>query len=493
MTQPVVIVGGGVGGMATAIHLAQQGRKVLILEKTGRVGGKMNIVQEDGFTFDTGPSLFTMPAILRDLFAAAGRNFDDYLSIDLVEPSFRYFWPDGTQFEASQKLPLFVQEVARLSPPDVANYFRFLGHIAQVYRRVADPFLFHAFTGIKDFLRPELVRDGWRIDAFQSVDQTLQKFFHSPYLRQIFNHYPSYNGSSPYESPGTFNVIAYVELAEGVWYIRGGMYQLVRAIQQLCTELGVEIRTRSEVSNVLLEGKTARGVRLTDGEEIEASCVVINADPHYAYQTLLPGQQHKATALDRLQPSASGFIMLLGINHIYEHLNHHNLFYNDDYRLEFDAISRKQVPAVDPSVYVCSTCLSDPQHAPPGHMNLFFLINAPPLTDRVNWESEKAPYRDMIIRRLERMGLTDLHRHIVFEKIITPLDMQRYYHASRGAIYGLASNNPLSAFMRPKMKPNEFRRLYFVGGGTHPGGGIPLVALSGKAVAQHIASDKYIP
>jgi phytoene desaturase len=126
-------------------------------------------------------------------------------------------------------------------------------------------------------------------------------------------------------------------------------------------------------------------------------------------------------------------------------------------------------------------------------MNLFFLINAPPLTDRVNWESEKGPYRDLIIRRLERMGLTNLHRHIVFEKIITPLDMQRYYHASRGAIYGLASNNPLSAFMRPKMKPNEFRRLYFVGGGTHPGGGIPLVALSGKAVAQHIASDKYIP
>lgn len=489
MKHPIVIVGGGVGGMAAAIYLRLQGREVILFEKTERVGGKLNIVQQDGFTFDTGPSLFTMPAIVRELFAAAGRNLDDYLQIQLVEPAFRYFWPDGTTFEASQTLPRFVHEMNRISPEDVPNYFRFLSHIAQVYYRIAEPFLFHPFTGLKDFVRPELFRDGLRIDAFESVAQVVGKFFRSPYLQQIFNHYPSYNGSSPYESPGTFNVIAYVEIAEGVWYIRGGMYQLARALEKLCGELGIAIHTRTEVQRVLMRGNTAQGVRLHDGQELGASAVVINADPLYAYESLIPGQRRKAEALKRFQPSASGFIMLLGVDRMYEQLNHHNLFYNQDYQLEFDAISRKRVPAVDPSVYICSTCLSDPHHAPPGHMNLFFLINAPPLSERVNWRTEALPYRDLIIRRLERMGLTDLHRHIVFERIITPLDFHRYYHAAYGAIYGLASNSPLSAFMRPKMKPNHLKRLYFVGGGTHPGGGIPLVTLSGKAVAYHIAKD----
>ncbi|NJN67425.1 MAG: phytoene desaturase [Chloroflexaceae bacterium] len=493
MTLPFIIVGGGVGGLASAIYLAAQGRRVLVLEKNERVGGKLNLLQEAGYTFDTGPSLFTMPWIVRDLFAAAQRNFEDYLDISLVEPMFRCCWPDGTQFNTSQCVPQLVKEIERISPSDVTNFFRFVARCAQVYDRVAEPFLYQPFRGFTDFLKPQLLSDGLRIDAFRNVDATLGQFFNSPHLRQMFNRYPTYNGSSPYLSPGTFNIIAYVEFIYGGWYIRGGMYQLARALLRLAAELGIEIRTRAEVSEIVVRSGQARGVRLKDGQEIEGSCVVVNADPLYAYQHLLPGQEHMATALDKLQASASGFILLLGVDTCYEQLTHHTIFFNRDYPLEFDAIFEKGVPAADPSIYVCTTCLSDPSHAPPGHMNLFVLVNAPPLNGRVSWKREAEGYRNQIVRKLELMGLHQLQHHIVFEKIMTPQDMQNYYHSARGAIYGLASNNPFSAFLRPSMRAPRIKRLYFVGGGTHPGGGIPLVVLSGKTVAQRIASDKNIP
>ncbi len=494
-TRPAIVVGAGLGGLATAIHLASQGQRVLIFEKNERIGGKLNLVQANGYTFDTGPSLLTMPWVIRDLFAAAGRNMADYLDLISIEPTCRYLWPDGTQFNAWQQLPSLVQEVARLHPPDVAGMFRFLAHSARIYDAVADTFLLRPFDGIRDLITLDLLRLGPHIDALRNVDTAVGSFFRSPYLRQVFNRYATYNGSSPYLSPATFNVIAYIEFAEGGWYVRGGMYELGRALARLAQDLGVEIHTNAPVSEVLLERHRAIGVRLSSGECLDAALVVVNADPRYAYAglpgspSLLPKQPHIARRLARLEPSCSGFVIFLGIDRNYEQLAHHNIFFSQDYRREFAAIFQKGVPPADPTVYVCATCRSDPQHTPPGHMNLFILVNAPALNQRVNWAREAAAYSDTVLRKLERMGLTNLRQHITYHQIMTPADIQTRYNAAGGAIYGLASNNPFAAFLRPPLRAPGINRLYFVGGGTHPGGGIPLVLLSGKAVAERIAHD----
>ncbi|NTV65744.1 MAG: phytoene desaturase [Oscillochloris sp.] len=489
MNDQTIIVGAGLGGLAAAIRLASAGHSVLILEKNDRPGGKLNLVQAQGYTFDTGPSLLTMPWVIRDLFSAAGQRMEDYLSLEQIEPTCHYMWPDGTTFNAWQRLPQLIQEVERLSPRDVPNLLRFLAYAANIYDAVADNFLLKPFDGISELLTPRLLRDGPKIDSLRSVDAAVRAHFRSPYLRQIFNRYATYNGSSPYLSPATFNVIAYIEFAEGGWYVRGGMYELARALQRLAEDLGVRLRTNAPVAEVLLEHRAACGVRLAGGERLPASRVIVNADPRYAYTHLLPDQQHIAQRLTRLEPSCSGFVLFLGIDRVYPQLAHHSIFFSDDYPREFQAIFQKGVPAIDPTIYVAATCLSDPQHAPPGHMNLFVLVNAPALDQRINWQREAAPYRDLVLARLERLGLTNLREHIVYEQCWSPADLQAHYNAAGGAIYGLSSNNPFSAFMRPPLRAPGLRHLYFVGGGTHPGGGIPLVLLSGRAVAERVAAD----
>lgn len=488
--QPTVIVGGGLGGLAAAIHLAAGGRRVVLLEKNERVGGKLNLICEAGYTFDTGPTLLTMPWVLRELFQAAGRRMEDALTLLPVEPTCRYRWPDGTSFDAWQSLPLLAQQIARLDARDVRGFFRFMAYAERIYAAVSGPFLLRPFDGLRDLLTPALLRDAWRIDPLRTVDQAVRSFFRSPHLRQVFNRYTTYNGSSPYRAPATFNLIAYIEFVEGGWYVRGGMYQLARALERLARDLGVDIRTNSLVEQVLVEDGAARGVRLADGETLKADSVVINADPRYAYQVLLPGQERAARRLARLEPSCSGLIMLLGVGRQYEDLAHHNIFFSSDYRREFAAIFKQRALARDPTVYVSSTVRSDPYHAPPGHMNLFVLVNTPALSRRVSWERELDLYRDLIIRKLERMGLRDLGARIAYERIITPEDVQARYNALDGAIYGLASNHPWTAFLRPPLRARELRRLYFVGGGTHPGGGIPLVLLSGRAVAERVLGDR---
>ena len=482
----IIVVGGGLGGLAAAIHLAAGGRQVTLLEKNERLGGKANIVQEQGYTFDTGPSLLTMPWVVRQLFAAAGERMEDHLTLVPLQSTCRYRWPDGEQFEAYQLLPLLLQEIARMESRDVRGFLQFLAYTRRIYEAVAEPFLLNPFDGLRDLMNMALVRDSWKIDSFRTVDSAVRAYFHSPYLRQVFNRYATYNGSSPYRAPATFNIIPYVEFAEGGWYVQGGMYKLVEALEALARRVGVVIHTGAEVTEIDVRGGQARGVRLASGEQIDADGVVVNADPRYTYATLLQGQERVANRMARLESSCSGFVLLLGVDHVYAELSHHNIFFSADYPREFAAIFDKQVPPPDPTIYVCATSVTDPQHAPPGHMNLFVLVNAPATNPRVRWQREAPGYRDLVLARLERMGLCHLRQHVRFERMITPEDFEERYHAPGGAIYGLASNSRWSAFLRPSLRARGIGRLFFVGGGTHPGGGIPLVLLSGAAVARRI-------
>ena len=457
----------------------------MVFEKNERVGGKLNLMQADGYTFDTGPSLFTMPWILADLFTAAGRDMHAYLDLVQIEPTCRYWWPDGTQFNAWQRLPQLVQEVARLNPTDVEGLFRFLAHSAHIYNIVADAFLLHPFDGIRDLLTPELLRHGMHIDAFRNIDTAVRSFFQNPYLQQVFNRYATYNGSSPYLSPATFNVIAYIEFAEGGWYIRGGMYELARALLRLTDELAIDIHTGTEVSNVLVERGRAYGIRTSDGRSFTADTVVVNADPRYAYDTLLSGQERTAARLRRLEPSCSGFILMLGVNHRYEQLSHHTIFFSQDYQQEFDYIFNKKDVYEDPTVYINITSKYKPDDAPEGAENWFTMINVPNNSGQ-DWDEIIERSRNNILKKMSRMLDTDVASLIACESLLDPRLIEQKTSSSMGALYGNSSNNKYAAFLRHANFSRKYKNLYFCGGSVHPGGGIPLSLLSAKIAADQV-------
>lgn len=493
----IVIIGAGLGGLATAIRLAHYGFDVTVLEKNSRVGGKLNIVRESGYTFDTGPSLLTMPFILDDLFQAVGRDRRDYLDVMPVDPICRYNFSDGSRIDAWKDLEKLAAEVARISQSDAGSIDRFFTHAERIYRAASGPFLFQPFGSLdlSGILRnlsnlPAVLK----IDAFRSLNDAVSSFFVDERIRQLFNRFATYNGSSPYRAPATLAIIPFIEFHFGGWYIQGGMYRLAEVLRSLALELGVNIRTSTEVRSIEIKNRRASGVKLADGETIKADRVVSNADALYAREQLLDAQE----PAPHVEPSLGGFVLLLGVKKRYAELSHHNIFFSPDYRSEFESMVDSRQPAQDPTIYVANTSFADPTHAPEGCSNLFVLVNAPPLEKKgsngstrylVDWESRKHAYRDLIVRKLESYGINDIERNLEYQRIITPLDFERSYHAFRGSIYGTSSNGRMSAFLRPPNKSRSVQNLFFVGGSSHPGGGIPLVLLSGKIVSDLVLRE----
>ena len=495
----VAIVGAGMGGLATAIRLAARGHQVQLFEKNAQVGGKLNLLERDGFRWDTGPSLLTMPQVYRDLWKAAGRRLEDYVRLRPVDPICRYFWPDGTRLDASDSVAAMTAALEKLNPTDVAAYFRFMAYSRKLYDLTADAFLFHGFNSWRDFLQLN-PRQALQIDPFRTVHGAVKSFFHDPHLVQLFDHYATYNGSSPYLAPATLNIIPYVELGMGGWYVEGGLYALAKAYRRLAEDLHVEIHTGPdyEVSEILVKGRKTTGVKLHNGEIVPADLVVANTDVTYTSEKLLPKRRSPLNWLGSklpfsasLEPSCSGFILFLGLNKQFSQLKHHNILFSRDYKQEFDQIFQQRQPPTDPTIYICWTGHSNPDHAPTGGSNLFVLVNAPYLSEAFDWQAPGVveQYRKVILDRMEAFGLTDLRESIVVEEVMTPVDLATRYNAHRGAIYGTSSNNRFSAFLRPPNRSRRFKGLYFVGGSTHPGGGVPLVTLSAKIVTELIEAD----
>lgn len=481
------------GGLAASIRLAAAGHSVQIFEKNELVGGKLNLLEQEGYRWDTGPSLITMPFVYRELWQAAGKRFEDYVELLPVEPITRYFYPDPahTVFDASDSMAAMTAAIQKLEPRDVAAYFRFISYSRRLYDLTAEPFLFNGLNGIHDWLRLKAT-DSFKLDPFRTVHGAVSSFFKDPRLIQLFDRYATYNGSSPYLAPATLNIIPYVELGMGGWYVRGGLYALARAYQKLAQELGVTIRTGQDcaVEQILQQNGRVRGVRLKNGQEISADCVIANTDVAYTYSHLLKDAR-LARKFARLEPSCSGFVLFLGVKKRWEQLAHHNIMFSRDYRQEFRDIFERKVPPLDPTIYICWTGRTEPQNAPPGHSNLFVLVNAPYLSEAFDWQTQGATrrYRDLIVAQMEQFGLEGLSENIAVEAVMTPLDLAQRYNAERGAIYGLSSNSRFSAFLRPPNRSARYKGLYFVGGSTHPGGGVPLVTLSAKIVAKLITEQ----
>jgi phytoene desaturase len=483
----IAVVGGGLGGLATAVRLAHKGYGVTVFEKNERVGGKMDIRQLGGYTFDTGPTLLTMPFILEDLFSSVGARVEDYVETLPLQPLCRYFFSDGSSLDAFSDLKDFADQVRRISPSDASRVGTFFEHSRSIYDAAAGPFLFSEFGSLRGraLLRSLRYLPAVRkIDAFRTLSEAVAAHFGDSRIRQLFNRFATYNGSSPYLAPATLAIIPFVEFTMGGWYVRGGMHRLALALEKLASHVGVTLRTGRGVREILQKDRKAVGVELEDGEQVEADAVVCNADALFAYRNLLgPAPSRRMRRFERLEVSLAGFVLLLGTRRGYPDLAHHNIFFSADYREEFRSLFERNLPASDPTVYVSISSKADPGHAPPGGSNLFLLVNVPPTSPAVDWLEERGRYRNRVLETLARRGMEIPEEEIETEEVITPADFQTRYNAHRGAIYGTSSNGRMAAFLRPANRSGELRNLFFAGGSAHPGGGIPLVLLSGKITA----------
>ncbi len=475
----IIVIGAGLGGLAAAVRLAKIGFDVTILEKNESVGGKVNAVKANGYQFDTGASLLTMPRVFEDLFEFCERRVEDYLKIVPLDPICRYFWSDKTRFDASSDLEKTEREIARIAPTDVENFREYLADARRKFEVAERTFLAHSLNDLPKLLRPKYLKDLFAISSLKTLDAHNKNYFQSEKMRQIFNRYATYNGSSPFETPATFALVPFVEFGLGAWYVRGGIYEIPKALARLANELNVEIKTNCAVEKIIVDNKKAVGVTLENGKNLRADAIVANSDAIETYRNLLD-KFFFSRKLDAREPSCSGFVLLLGAKKKFPLLAHHNIFFSDDYRAEFDALFRDLRPAPNPTIYVCATSRTDATQAPENCENLFVLVNAPYTSARTDWQIEAEPYRDLIVKKLEENGLEDLEDSIEFEQIITPADFEKKYRTNRGSIYGVSSNGVLSAFLRVPNQSKRIENLYFVGGATHPGGGMPLVLLSGK-------------
>ena len=479
----VAIIGGGLGALAAALRLSAAGWRVTVCEAGPSFGGKMNRWSAEGFTFDTGPSLITMPWVFEDLFAVAGARLDDHLELVKMEPLARYVFNDGTAFEYGSSIPGLLAAITEVEPRDVDGFWRFLHLGARIFELSRETFFRRGAFEPPDrralrALRHMPVRHAW--GNYHAVVAT---HFRSPYLRQLYDRYPTYVGSSPYSAPATLAIIPYIELVFGGWYVRGGLYRIIESVVDLCRAKGVELRTGSRVTSITREDGRVCGIGLADGEQIRADAVVMNGDTADVPALL---NQPGASRLSPAERSMSGFVLLLGVRRSLPGVPHHSVYFSADYAREFADLFERRIFPEDPTVYVNVPSRTDRAVVPGEGETLFVMANAA-AGDQPWTEAQIADATSRVLARLRRGGFPDIEKDIVVRDTWTPTRLASSYAAPGGAIYGTHSHGWRRAFMRPPNKDARVSGLYYVGGSTHPGGGTPTVLMSAQITCDLIA------
>lgn len=477
----IAVVGAGVGGLAASIHLTAAGHDVVVLERLDRAGGKLAERTAAGFTWETGPSLLTLPDVFRDLAAVAGASLDDLVTLRRLDPICRYRFPDGTAFEHRADLDDAARAAEALSPGSGSEWRSFMAHAGAVWEVAERSFFAGPMEDPRALLRRmRSPRDLLAIDPLRSLHRRAEASFTDPRLVQYVDRYATYSGSSPFRAPATLCCIAHIEQSLGGWYVEGGLGRLADALVELAAGAGVEIRTGVDVEGIERRDGAATGVRLAGGEHVAADAVVANVDALHLYRDLLPHRWRRRRT--ELAPrSSSGYVLLLGVEGTTEGLAHHNISFSADYAAEFADLFDRGRPASDPTVYVCAASVTDPAQAPAGHESWFVLVNAP------EGGGEMTGYGDHLLDVMAERGW-DLSGRIVHRDQITPADIESRYRTPGGAIYGTSSNGRAAAFLRPGNR-GPLERLYLCGGSSHPGGGLPLVAMSGRIAADLCEED----
>jgi phytoene desaturase len=477
-----LVVGAGIGGIATALRLKKIGYEVLVLEANDHPGGKLHAMSIKGYRFDLGPSLFTMPHLVDELFELYGLIPGDYFQYHQKQNICNYFWEDGTRFTATANEQTFIEQASVAFEEPIENLTEYLLRNKNKFKLTSRLFLEKSLHKIGTYLSFDtlkaLVHLG-TLDINVSLDDINQKSFQNQKLVQLFNRYATYNGSSPYQTPGIMSMIPHLEMHHGTFYPKGGMHRISMSLYELALQQGVQFRFQEKVGKIQVEGKKAIGVT-TALDNYRAELIVSNMDVYPTYKNLLKDQKHPKKILSQ-ERSSSALIFYWGISRQFDVLDLHNIFFSDDYQREFHAIFESKTLYEDPTVYINITSKEDPGDAPDQNENWFVMINAPGNYGQ-DWEALKHRARNHIIQKLNRILNVELEKLIQVEHILDPLGIENSTSSYRGALYGAASNNKMAAFMRhPNFSP-RIKNLYFTGGSVHPGGGIPLCLLSAKIV-----------
>lgn len=478
-----VIIGGGLGGLATALRLSGREWRVTLFEQGEAFGGKMNRWSAGGFTFDTGPSLITMPWVFDDLFTTAGSRLADHVELMRIDPLARYVFDDGTSFDYGGSIPDLLRVLTRLEPRDIEGFWRFLELGASIFELSRETFFRRAPFAPPDAGALRALRHLPLRHAWGNYHATVARLFRSPYLRQLYDRYPTYVGSSPYAAPATLAVIPFIELAFGGWYVRGGLYRIVDALVALCRARGVELVCRSAVASIDRRDGRVSGVTLADGSRRSASVVVMNGDASLLPALLDPARARPLPVEDR---SLSGFVMLLGVRRTMPQLPHHSVYFSADYAHEFAQLFESRIFPDDPTVYVNVPSRTDRAMVDGEGETLFVMANAP-ASDATWSETETMHAAERVFARLRRGGFPDVEGSLAVRDIWTPARLAASYNAPGGAIYGTHSHGWRRAFLRPANRYPGVGGLYLVGGSTHPGGGTPTVLMSARITSELIA------
>lgn len=497
--KPIGIIGGGLAGLSAACVLAARGHKVTLFERNDWLGGKAAQLQGDGFRFDMGPTIVTIPSVLRRIFTEAGARLEDYLELVRLDPQWRCFFDDGSVLDLAQNPEAMARTLDGFAPETNSgeHYQKFIDYSARLDSISQRHFFYKPIGGLRDMFEwkasfdSKMLGDVLAMRMGRSVAGTVRKFTPDPRVAQMIDHFTQYVGSSPYGSPAVLCGIAHMQTEEGVWYPMGGTRAVPEALIKLATELGVEFRTGTKIEKILSHAGEVIGARTAAGEEIALSAVVSNCDSVRTHRELLNGAIGAAFERRRkYEPACSGVVLYLGLNKRYEHLSHHDFIFSRDPHEEFDWIYKKGEPAPDPTCYLAATTCTEPGTAPAGGEALYVLVHAPYLRPHHNWKAMLPTYRRVILEKLQRTGqMPDLESRIVFERTLTPQDIHDRYHVLNGAIYGLASHGKFLGAFKPGNRSPDLRGLYLAGGAAHPGPGMPMVLMSGWIAADTLDRD----
>ncbi|QQR92925.1 MAG: phytoene desaturase [Candidatus Iainarchaeum archaeon] len=495
--EKILIIGGGLGGLALACRLAKQGNAVEVFERHASVGGRVAQKKVKGYTIDLGPTFMLMPGEFEELFTYCGRDMRDYVPIQRLDPCYRLHFADQTHMDFYSGLPEMLHELKRFAQQDLQGYLNFLAYQQEKYAVVYENFITQPADSLSKIALSPQIFELLNLDGFISMWDHAAKFFSDEHLRLGFSFQSMYLGESPLATPGTYSIIPFVELTQGVWYPTQGIRSIVDGIAKLAKELGVKVHVKAAVQEIIIdEQRRATGIRLENGAIVTADRIVSNLDLPATYVKLIPASKraiYTDKKVNALKYSSSAFMLFLGVDKDYAQLEHHNVFFCKDYLHNFKQLFDTMEVPQDPSVYVNVPTRTNPKLAPKGKHLLYVLVPVPIRPQRDgkawDWNLEKEGFADAIITQLEARGLNDLRKHIRMKEVFTPHDWEALGGMHLGSTFGLSPIFFQSSVFRPKQKSEEFKSLYFVGASTHPGSGMPMVLISARTCQQLIQRD----
>lgn len=489
-----MVIGAGLGGLSAAITLANNGYKVDVLERNGHSGGRMDIIAEQGFRIDMGPSMLMMPEVVERIFADCGRDWRNYLTLKRVDPAYKICWNDGTCLDMGTTPERMTEQIREFAPDDAAGFARLFEGMRGKYENARYNFIERRFNSLSDLINSRTLNGLRKALPLDTVWNFVGKHVQNPKLREAFTFQTLYLGISPFSCPSIYALLPFIEMEFGVWFPHGGMHAIAEAMEKLLGELGGTIHYHQDVERILLHGKNAVGVRTADGNDWHSDVVVCNMDLPTAYTKLLPLEVRRKNTDARMagfEYGCSGYLLYLGIKHILSHLGHNAIILSENYKTVLDEICVQKVLPSDPAMHVCIPTRTDPSLAPADHDIVYVLVPVPNTQANINWTTEAPSLRERVLDKLEAVCLPGLRDAIVFEREMTPPDFESRYGCYAGAAYGGLNPTFLqSAYFRPHSRSEDVNDLYFVGASTHPGGGMPIVLTSGRLAAEEILATQ---